>query len=69
MYQYEYETVSAEVGKIGALIDGNINSLETYRDIINARAASGWRYVGNIPTKHSVRGYIQEMDLIFEKEV
>lgn len=69
MYQYEYVKVSAEIGPIGAKISGDVNSLECYRDIINARAADGWRYIGYIPTKESIRGYIREMDLIFEKEV
>ena len=48
---------------------GNIYSVDNYRAIINRRAENGWRYVGFIPTKQRGTGHIQEMDLIFEKEV
>ncbi len=68
MYQYEYVTLSAEEGKIGAKLKG-LQSLDSYREIIDARAANGWRYVGYIPTIESIRGYTKSLDLIFEKEV
>ena len=48
---------------------GNIYSIEDYRSIISERAKEGWRYVGCIPTKQRGTGHIQEMDLIFEKEL
>jgi len=68
MYKYEYESVSAELGGWG-LGSGNIYSLDDYRSIIERRAASGWRYVGYIPTKQRGTGHVQELDLIFEKEI
>ena len=43
-------------------------SIEDYRDIINARAKNGWRYVGYLPTRQRGTGHVQELDLIFEKE-
>ena len=33
------------------------------------KAAAGWRYVGFIPKAQRGTGHIEEMDLIFEKEV
>ena len=39
-----------------------------YRDIIDARARDGWRYVGFLPTRQRGTGHMQELDLIFEKE-
>ena len=48
---------------------GYIYSIEDYRSIISERAKDGWRYVGCIPTKQRGTGHIQEMDLIFEKEL
>lgn len=68
MYRYEYVTLSAEDGKISAKLNG-LQSLDSYREIIDERAADGWRYVGHIPTRESIRGYTKCVDLIFEKEV
>ena len=68
MYKYEYETVKCDFGGWGPG-SGSIYSIEEYRSIINKRAENGWRYAGYIPTKQRGTGHIQEMDLIFEKEV
>ena len=68
MYQYDYETVSCGIGGRGFGSD-NIYSIENYRFIIDKKAEIGWRYVGCIPTKQLGTGYVQEIDLIFEKEV
>ena len=68
MYTYEHETVSFEFEGWG-FGSGNIYAVEDYRFIIDKRAERGWRYVGFIPTKQRGTGHIQEMDLIFEKEV
>lgn len=66
MYTYEYEKIIIEFSGIG-LFNGNIYSIEEYKDIINKRALDGWRYVGFIPTKQRGTGHIEEIDLIFEK--
>lgn len=68
MYKYEYETVSCEFDGWG-FISGNAYGIEDYRSIIDQRAEDGWRYVGFIPTRQRGTGHIQELDLIFEKEV
>lgn len=68
MYRYEYESVSCSLGGWG-LGSGNVYSIEDYRRVIDARAKAGWRYVGYIPTTQRGTGHVQEMDLIFEKEV
>ena len=68
MYKYEYETVSCELGGWG-FGSGNMYSMGDYRSIIDERAKAGWRYVGYIPTKQRGTGHMQEIDLIFEKEV
>lgn len=39
-----------------------------HRQIIDARADEGWRYVGYIPTHESAHGVICSIDLIFEKD-
>ena len=68
MYRYEYESVSCSLGGWG-LGSGNVYSIEDYRRVIDARAKAGWRYVGYIPTTQRGTGHVQEMDLVFEKEV
>ena len=66
MYTYEYEKIIIEFSGIG-LFNGNIYSIEEYKDIINKRALDGWRYIGFIPTKQRGTRHIEEIDLIFEK--
>ena len=67
MYRYEYESVSCVLDGWGTF-GGNSYGIEDYRDIINARAKNGWRYVGYLPTRQRGTGHVQELDLIFEKE-
>lgn len=68
MYTYEYETVIIEFSGYG-LFNGNVYSIEEYRNIIEKRAKDGWRYIGFIPTKQRGTGHIEEIDLIFEKKL
>ena len=68
MYKYEYVTVSAEMEGYLAKFN-NVLSLADYRKIIDEKAAEGWRYVGYMPTRERMKGYLRELDLIFEKEV
>ena len=68
MYKYEYETVNCDFSGWGPL-NGNVYGNDGYRKIIDKRAEAGWRYVGYIPTKQRGTGHMQEIDLIFEKEV
>ena len=44
------------------------SKLNEHRQIIDARAAEGWRYVGYIPTHESSHGQTCIIDLIFEKD-
>lgn len=60
MKKYAYESV--HIGKFfGA-------ASEEHREIIDAYAAKGWRYVGFIPTNMNDYGKLKDMDLIFEKD-
>ena len=65
MYKYSYEKIRCDFNGWGAF-NGNIYSIESYKEIIDEKAKSGWRYVGFIPTKQRGTGHIQELDLIFE---
>ena len=68
MYKYEYISVTAEMEGYLAKFNGKL-SLDNYREIIDQKAAQGWRYVGYMPTRESREGYLRDLDLIFEKEV
>lgn len=67
MYIYEYERVSSNISGWG-MISGNRYGTEEYKQIINRRAAEGWRYVGFIPAVQRGTGHVEEMDLIFERK-
>ena len=60
MKKYEYVNVVYE-GVYAA-------KLNEHRQIIDERAAEGWRYVGYIPTREAYHGQICSIDLIVEKE-
>lgn len=58
----KYEFVSVHIAKFCG------SKSEVHREIINAYAHKGWRYVGFLPTVLSDHGKIKDMDLIFEKD-
>lgn len=59
MKRYEYERVLYE----GVLC----SKVEAHREVIDRRAAEGWRYVDHI-TVHVTNGFTVAIDLIFEKD-
>ena len=67
-YLYSYETANCNLSGWGGF-SGNIYQIENYRAVIDQKAKDGWRYVGFIPKSQRGTGHIEEMDLIFEKEV
>ena len=62
MYIYEYETLHTGGG---FWID---NFDQRHREIIDRRAAAGWRFAGFVPSRFTGNGGIKEIDLVFEKE-
>lgn len=67
-YTYNYEKISCHYQGFG-LLNGNIYSINDYKVLIEKKAKQGWRYVGFIPTKQRGTGHIEELELIFEKEL
>ena len=67
MLEYEFETVQCESG--GYSLFGGIG-LETERhlEIILRRGAEGWRYAGFVPKKQRTGGFMESIELIFERE-
>lgn len=68
MLEYAFERVSAGLGGYG-LFGGVRMETEGHREVICRRAAEGWRYVGFIPASQRGTGHIEEMDLVFEREM
>ena len=68
MYTYEFERICTDISGWG-LGAGNKYGNDEYRQIILDRAKDGWRYVGYIPAVQRSTGHIEEMDLVFEKEI
>ena len=61
MYKYDYVTVVGE----GVMV----TKYREHREIIDRRAAEGWRYVGYVPVRTNSNGQPTQIDLIFEREV
>ncbi len=64
MFIYKYHRMTTKVSGIGI----TEYRFEKLRDVINRYANEGWRYVGFVPVLQRGNGYIEEIELIFEKE-
>ena len=58
MYQYKYTPVDT---------GGFLSDTREHRELIDAYAAEGWRYVGFFPVSFTSHGGISRVDLIFER--
>lgn len=67
MRNYEFERVECTAG--GYSLFGGVG-LETdgHREIIQRRGIDGWRFVGCIPASQRAGGFIESIDLVFERE-
>ena len=64
MFIYKYHRMTTKVSGIGI----TEYRFEKWRDVINRYANEGWCYVGFVPVLQRGNGYIEEIELIFEKE-
>ena len=39
-----------------------------HQEVIRRRAAEGWRYVGFLPKRQRAAGFLEIIDLVFERE-
>lgn len=69
MLEYEFEQLETEYGTGYSFFGGLKGTTEGHREIILRRAAEGWRFVTALPVTQRSDGYIEVMDLIFEREV
>ena len=69
MLEYEFEPVNCDDGGGGYSLFGGIG-METLRhqEVICQRAEAGWRYVGFVPKRQRAGGFIETIDLVFERE-
>ena len=64
MFIYKYHRMTTKVSGIGI----TEYRFENMRDVIDKYPNAGWRYVGFVPVLQRGNGYIEEIELIFEKE-
>ena len=64
----EFERVSVDYGTGYSLFGGLKGESLEHREVITRRAAEGWRYAGFVPVVQRSTGYIEEIDLVFERE-
>lgn len=69
MLEYAFETVGCDEGGGGYSLFGGVG-IETlrHREIISRRASEGWRYAGFIPKRQRAGGFIETIDLVFERQ-
>ena len=67
MYEYHFERVKTKWNGMKDPLYGMSIETQEYREIITVMAKEGWRYVGMIPAVQRDVGFIDEMDLVFEK--
>ena len=68
MLEYEFETVACDFGGGYSLFGGVGLETEGHREIILRRGAEGWRYAGKKKKKQRAGGFIESIELIFERE-
>ena len=68
MLEYEFETVSCDYESGYSLFGGVGLETDGHREIILRRGAEGWRYAGFVPKKQRAGGFIESIELIFERE-
>ncbi|MCI9649306.1 DUF4177 domain-containing protein [Oscillibacter sp.] len=68
MLEYEFETVQCDYGAGYSLFGGVGLETDGHRETILRRAAEGWRYAGFVPRKQRAGGFIESIDLIFQRE-
>lgn len=66
--QVEFERVGIDYGTGYSLFGGIKGASESHREVILRRAAEGWHYAGYIPAVQRSTGYVEEIDLIFERD-
>lgn len=69
MLEYEFEEIWCDEGKRtwGPLGGFSMDST-AHQEVIRRRAAEGWRYVGFLPKRQRAAGFLEIIDMVFERE-
>ena len=67
MLEYEFEQIACDDMTGYSLFGGAGLNTIGHQEAICRRAAEGWRYVGFIPRKQRMEGFIETIDLVFER--
>lgn len=69
MLEYEFESIDCSEGKGGYSLFGGFGMENiSHQEVICRRAADGWRYVGFIPKRQRAAGFLETIDLVFERQ-
>ena len=69
MLEYEFEEIDCNDGGGGYSLFGGVGlAMEGYQDIIRRRGREGWRFAGCVPATQRAGGFIDSIDLVFERK-
>ena len=69
MLEYAFEEVACDEGGGGwSLLGGFGMETAAHQKAIRRRAAEGWRYAGFIPKRQRAGGFIESIDLVFDRQ-
>lgn len=68
MLEYEFETIDCDSGGGYSLFGGFGLETSGHQEAIRRRGLDGWRYAGFVPRKQRAEGFVETIDLIFERE-
>ena len=67
MLEYAFEEVECYISGYSLFGGVGLESAD-HREVICRRAADGWQYVGCIPRSQRAGGFIETLDLVFQRE-
>lgn len=68
MFEYAFETISCDSPSGYSLFGGVGLETSAHQEVIRKRAEEGWRFVGCIPRTQRAGGFIETVDLVFERK-
>ena len=69
MLEYELEAIwRGEDGRSWGPLGGFSLDSVAHQEVIRRRATEGWRYVGSLPKRQRAAGFLETIDLVFERQ-
>ena len=63
MLEYEFEEIACD-----EVCGFYLREAAAHREVIRRRAAEGWRFAGFVPKRQRAGGFIETIDLVFERQ-